>query len=364
MTTTHHITTKRHRRRTFFARKCVAVLSAGAIGATLIAAGSAPQGFEGEPTGDPQLVGEVTDALEPGYRNHISAAKISGDEVTWAGVGADENTEFEIGSITKTFTAALFADAVERGEVEATTPLGEVWPDLDGDVAAVSLESIAMQRSGLPPLAPFPNAVDEAVSSASVLTLQDPHSLTDEEVVDSLHSVTVGEKTPEYSNYGFSVLGQALSEVTGQSYGDLVQDRIAGPLGLENTYVPESPEGLSHGYSDSGLPAAPWTMNGAASAGAIRSTAHDMSIWLRATRDGEAPGAAAAEPREYFDEADSIGWAWFTTEGRDPEVTWHNGATGGYRSFLGFSPESDEGIIVLSDTAVSVDSAMNLISTP
>lgn len=63
-------------------------------------------------------------------------------------------------SITKTFTAALFADALERGEVTESTRLGEVWPQLGGAVAEVRLADLAMQRSGLPRQQPPPSLGD------------------------------------------------------------------------------------------------------------------------------------------------------------------------------------------------------------
>ena len=324
---------------------------------------SAQPDFRGEVTGGAALVQETKDALEPGYRHNMAVAKIDGDNVTFGGVGADENTEFEIGSITKTFTAGLFADSIERREVAPSTTLGEVWPDLDGKVADITLESLATQRSGLPRLPPAPeDPVDQASYVASLSSPQDPYPWSDEEIVESLHSTPVGEQEPEYSNYGFAVLGQALSTVTGQSYADLVRDRITEPLGLDDTYVPESAEGLSHGWIAPGIPSDPWTLQGSASAGAIRSTAEDISTWIRAVRDGEAPGSDAKTPREPYDEGESIGWAWITEHGQDSDVTWHNGVTGGFASFAGFNTGSGEGVVVLSDTATTVDSATSLIS--
>src|SRR5699024_2982015 len=129
-------------------------------------------------------------------------------------------------------------------------------------------------------------------------------------------------------------------------------------------FVPDSPEGLGHGFTASGLPAAPWVMGGHAPAGAIRSSTHDMAIWLEAVRDGTAPGAEAAEPRTDFDASDRIGWARSTTKDRSPNLTWHIGGTGGYRSFLGFSAEPGHGVIVVSDSANDVDAAASLISDP
>ena len=307
---------------------------------------------------------EVEQALGGKHWQHIAAARVDGDEVAFAGTGADEHTEFEIGSITKTFTAALFADAIDRGEIDADTRLGEVWPDLEGKVAEVSLESIAMQRSGLPAQKPWSGFAEGLTSILANYVRADPYRASPSDVVAGLDSVELGDEEPEYSNFGFAVLGQALAEVTGHDYAELVRTRITEPLGMDDTFVPGSPEGLGHGFTASGLPAAPWVMGGHAPAGAIRSSAHDMAIWLEAVRDGTAPGAEAAWPRTDFDDSDRIGWAWFTTKDRSPNLTWHNGGTGGYRSFLGFSAETGHGVIVVSDSANDVDAAASLISDP
>lgn len=344
-------------------RRLVAVVAAAIVAALLLLITPFPRGFQGEATGDAALRREVESTLGSKHWHHMAAAKINGDEVTWAGAGADENTEFEIGSITKTFTAALFADAIERGEIDEGTRLGDVWPDLDGDVAEVTLASIAMQRSGLPAQVPAPDFITGARTMVANYIHTDPYLGTKTELIDSLSTVDVGDKKPEYSNFAFAVLGQTLAEAAGESYGDLVRERITEPLRMHDTFVPSSPGGLTHGYTASGLPAAPWTLHGAAPAGAIRSTTHDLSIWLQATMRGKAPGAEAAHPRAEYDENERIGWAWLTTTSRSPHITWHNGGTGGYRSFLGFNPDERTGIIVLVDTANSVDAAMGLISS-
>ncbi|MFE1082146.1 serine hydrolase domain-containing protein [Brevibacterium sediminis] len=337
-----------------------ALLAAALTAAVLAAITPWPRGFQGTPTGDAELVTELEDALGSQHWQHVAAARIDGDEVTFAGTGAEEHTEFEIGSITKTFTAALFAEAIDRGEVKADTRLGEVWPELEGKVAEVTLESIAMQRSGLPSQEPAPSFGDGVMTMLSNYVHTDPYRGDPGDIVASLNDVDVGESEPEYSNYGFAVLGQALAEVAGQDYSELVRDRLTDPLGMNETFVPESADGLSHGFTASGLPAAPWTLGGSAPAGAIRSTTHDLSIWLRAVSDGTAPGAEAAEPRADFED-DRIGWAWFTTTHDGSTITWHNGGTGGYRSFLGFDPKSGKGVIVLNDSANSVDAAATLI---
>ncbi|MGO0605455.1 serine hydrolase domain-containing protein [Brevibacterium linens] len=350
-------------------RRRMAALLAAAVTALVLAAITPwPRGFQGAASGDASLMAEVEQSLGSKHWHHVAAARINDDEVTFGGTGADEHTEFEIGSITKTFTAALFADAIGRGEIEADTRLGGVWPDLDGKVAEVTLESIAMQRSGLPQQKPWSGWGEGISGILANYVHTDPYRGDAKDIVSSLKLVELADPKPEYSNFGFAVLGQALAEVAGKDYTDLVRERITEPLGMEETVVPDSAEGLSHGYTASGLPAAPWTLGGSAPAGAIRSTTHDMSIWLRAVRDGSAPGAEASHPRKAFDDSDRIGWAWFTTTDRSPNLTWHNGGTGGYRSYLGFDPKSGSGsgsgIIVLADSANDVDAAADLVSTP
>lgn len=348
-------------------RVLIAVIAATVTAAVLAAITPWPRGFQGTPTGDAELMAELEDALGSQHWQHVAAARIDGDggrygdgTVTFAGTGADEHTEFEIGSITKTFTAALFAEAIDRGEVEADTRLGEVWPELEGNVAEVTLESIAMQRSGLPSQEPAPSFSDGMMSVLSNYIHTDPYRGDAADIVASLKDVDVGEPEPEYSNFGFAVLGQALAEAAGQDYSELVRDRLTEPLGMNETFVPESADGLSHGFTASGLPAAPWTLGGSAPAGAIRSTTHDLSIWLRSVSDGTAPGAEATEPRADFED-DRIGWAWFTTTHDGSTITWHNGGTGGFRSYLGFDRETGDGIIVLNDSANDVDAAAMLI---
>ncbi|MCU4297491.1 class A beta-lactamase-related serine hydrolase [Brevibacterium permense] len=343
-------------------RVLIAVIAATITAAVLAAITPWPRGFQGTPTGDAELMTELEGALGSQHWQHVSAARIDGDGVTFAGTGADEHTEFEVGSITKTFTAALFAEAIDRGEVKADTRLGEVWPNLEGKVAEVTLESIAMQRSGLPSQEPAPSFSDGVMSVLSNYLHTDPYRGDPGDIVASLNDVDVGEPEPEYSNYGFAVLGQALAEVAGKDYSELVRDRLTEPLGMKETFVPDSADGLSHGFTASGLPAAPWTLGGSAPAGAIRSTTHDLSIWLRAVSDGTAPGAEAAEPRADFED-DRIGWAWFTTTHDGSTITWHNGGTGGFRSYLGFDRETGDGIVVLNDSANDVDAAATLIGT-
>jgi CubicO group peptidase (beta-lactamase class C family) len=99
-------------------------------------------------TGDASLAARARPLLD-GALDRVSLAVIDGSTVTYAGFGADEHTEYEIGSLTKTMTAMLLADAIERGEVTADTKIGALLPLGSTPVADVTLAEPAGHRSGL-----------------------------------------------------------------------------------------------------------------------------------------------------------------------------------------------------------------------
>jgi hypothetical protein len=100
-----------------------------------------------------------------------------------------------------------------------------------------------------------------------------------------------------------------------------------------------------------------WDFDALAGAGAMRSTANDMLRYLRANMGIDQSSLTAAmklaqEPRSDFTKTIRIGLAWMTTR---KGIIWHNGGTGGYRSFLGFTADGRRGVVVLSNTAVDLD---------
>src|SRR3712207_2956219 len=85
-------------------------------------------------TGDAALAARARPLLH-GALDRVSIAVVDGSTVTYAGFGANEHTEYEIGSLTKTFTAVLLADAIQRGEVTADTKVGALLALGDAPVA-------------------------------------------------------------------------------------------------------------------------------------------------------------------------------------------------------------------------------------
>ncbi|MGO1200638.1 MAG: serine hydrolase domain-containing protein [Brachybacterium sp.] len=345
------------------------VLAAGipaAVGLLGMSALTSPRPANlGDPMGDRQLTSILTPHL--GGHRRVAVAHLDGSgEVRFAGFGADENTEFEIGSVSKTFTGALLAEAVSRGEVTTRTTIAEVLGNEDtsedaggSEIADVTLAELATHTSGLPRLAP-------GAFVGSILAnflRKDPYAGRDADqvIADALGCRPSGRGSFAYSNLGVALQGQLLARAAGTDYASLLNQRILEPLGLGGTYAPITAEHLrgtaARGHGGSGLPHAPWTMNGSAPAGGIRSTAADLAAYLAGALDGSAPGAAGAS--EILVESSATerhGMNWFHEDFGDG--TWHvhhNGMTGGFAAFVGFTPATGRGIVILTDTARSVD---------
>lgn len=340
------------RTRTILVAAVAAALATAVIGAAAI---PRPPSLSTQTSGDDALIAEVRALIadRPGVRDRLSVAVIDGAEVRTATFGATEATEYEIGSVTKTVTASLLADAIERGEVTADTALGDLLDLGDSPAASVTLEELATQSSGLPRL---PVSVGSVLSSiVANYRASDPYGSTLAELEADARGAKVGEKEFLYSNLGFALLGQALASAAGTDYPRLAEDRVFAPLGMDDSYVPTSPAELRAdaptGYTAGGRAADAWTLGADAPAGSARSTLADMVAYVTAQRDGTAPGVAATEPVAPAGESGEIGFAWITTEG----VTWHNGATGGFTSWVGFDRESGRAVVVLNDTAAGVD---------
>ena len=341
------------------------VLAAGVPGAAAVIGLTALTGPRparlADPTGDPQL----TTALAPhlaGHR-HVAVAVLDGSGTTrFGGFGATATREFEIGSVTKTFTGALLAEAVARGEATVDTTVAEVLgAQADASaIADVTFAELTTHTSGLPRLSP-----DMMLAGwLATLRRKDPYAGRDgDDVIEAALATTPsGRGERSYSNFGVALQGQLLARLADTDYATLLARRVLEPLDLGDTYAPITPAGLRadapHGHTPTGLRAAPWTMGGSAPAGGIRSTSRDLATYLAAVADGSAPGAAAATEvllKGEDGERTSMNWFHEDFAGDGSRITWHNGMTGGFAAFVGFDPADGRGIAVLTDTARSVD---------
>lgn len=307
--------------------------------------------------GDEKLAARLRELM--GARHPVvAAATLTPHGTTVASVGASLDADFEIGSISKGVTGLLYADALERGEITPSTTLGELLPLGDVPAAGVTLASISTHRSGLPRLPPSVPALRRTISLWRHGT--NPYGDTLDELIVQARGVRLKPPRPRYSNLGFELLGHALASAAGTSYRDLVRQRIADPLELDVFYVPADPDQLRPealtGTSRSGRARQPWTGEALGPAGGIRASIRDMARLTAALLDGTAPGTAALDPvAEFAGRAVRIGAAWIVLDRKGRTVTWHNGGTGGFRTWLGLDRAAGTAVVLMSATSVSVD---------
>jgi CubicO group peptidase (beta-lactamase class C family) len=269
-----------------------------------------------------------------------------------------EDSIFEIGSVTKTFTGLILAQMVVQHKVKLDDPVRELLPPgtvAKPDGAEITLLDLATQHSGLPRMPDNFNPAD----------LQDPYAdYRPANLYEYLAKHGVSKPADakfNYSNLGVGLLGQALANRAATTYPDLLKTLVAEPLKLNDTVVKLSPEQekrFAQGHGPGHQPAHPWTLDALAGAGAVRSTASDMLTYLEAQLHpdrtaGTLPAALAMchDLRSDMSPNMKIGLAWlFET---DTGNFWHNGATGAYSSYALFNPKEDFAVIVLFNATVS-----------
>jgi CubicO group peptidase (beta-lactamase class C family) len=303
-----------------------------------------------------RAVGIVVGILENGQRRYISYGSAGSARPL------DDHTIFEIGSVSKTFTSLLLADAVVRGEARLDEPVadllpsGTVVPSHDGQ--AITLEQLATHRSGLPRMP----------TNFAPADLSDPYASYDAAHLIAFLSTYKLPRAPgdsaEYSNLGAALLGYALvSHASAPPWGALLQQRITTPLGMRETFtdVPESDRARFAVGHDNTMDSVPhWHIGVMAGAGAVRSTAADMLTYLAAEMDTTRGPLARAialgrKPRADFGGGNRIALAWLIGGTADHPLWWHNGETGGFASFAAFDPARKVAIVVLSNAGVLVD---------
>jgi serine-type D-Ala-D-Ala carboxypeptidase/endopeptidase len=269
----------------------------------------------------------------------------------------DGNTLFEIGSITKVFTALVLTDMAQRGEVKLDDPIAKYLPPTvrmpQRDGRQITLVDLATHTSGLPRMPGNFQPKDAANPYADY---------TDEQLFGFLSSYEldrdIGVKY-EYSNLGFGILGQGLARRAGTDYETLIQRRITQPLGMHSTRITLTPY-LEHrfaaGHNSDLITVSRWDIPALAGAGALRSSVNDLLIFLAAnlgyTKTTLKPAMQAMlsvkRPTGQPQMDSALGWTIDSRRGN--EIVWKNGGTGGYRSFMGYDSKNGIGVVVLANT--------------
>lgn len=275
----------------------------------------------------------------------------------------DGETRFEIGSITKTFTATLLLAMQRAGHVELDTPVDRLLSPSQRlgrqEPRAMTLQDLATHRSGLPRL-PW----GLPMLAGLYLYPRQPYAWISERVVFAWlrrRRVRGVGQHYRYSNLAFGVLGLLLAREARTSYGEALHRCVLEPLGMRSTSLagssPAVDPSLAQPHSILGRRVSAWNLRALEAAGGLRSSLHDMLRWLHANLALTEPvGAAMHSPRaDGLAAGRRIALGWHVDGHGDDIVVWHNGGTRGSRSFMGFMPARRLGVVVLCSQAISVD---------
>jgi len=270
----------------------------------------------------------------------------------------DGRTAYEIGSVTKTMTAALLADLILKGEVSLDDPLEKLLPPgtkvatFNGE--AILLKHIVTHTSGLPALPPRMTITD----------MRNPYArITEQELLQSLAEAKLASKPGTkftYSNFAMMVLSYALAKRSGKDFETLMREKLFTPLGMKDTYIAKPPTGVraAQGHMSTGAPTSAWDMPvDMAGVGGVRATLPDMIAYVRAQLQpgNDATGRAIALTQNQVIEVPGarVGMNWLLGTAGGRGTLQHGGGTGGFSAFVIVDKQSGRGAVVLSDASQS-----------
>lgn len=265
--------------------------------------------------------------------------------------GHNNQTQYEIGSVTKTFVGYLLAQQVVAGEIGLNDEAKNVWSAVP---AEITFAQLATHHSGLPRL---PEGLLEQANP------NDPYVHYDSEhLQQSLATVTLGTSDYEYSNLGFGLLGELLGMVQSQTFTSTLDKSILTPFGMSHSYValPNIDGGLTMGHDTVGEPNARWHFQALAGAGAIVSTLDDMVRYTQELMALNQRNDAAVQlmltPVHSIGAKTQQALAWIISEDQQGnKFAWHNGQTAGFTSFVGFYLDGSRAVVALNSQSVSVN---------
>tara|TARA_R110002111_G_scaffold66446_5_gene108271 strand:+ start:323 stop:1690 length:1368 start_codon:yes stop_codon:yes gene_type:complete len=317
--------------------------------------------------------------IDEGFNPSVALAYIEGEQVSYFNYGntevktgkpVNENTVYEIGSISKVFTTILLADEVLKGNMKLDDPISNYLPKTVSvpqyNGKQITLKDLATHTSGLPRM---PDNFEPADYSNPFA------DYTVELLYDFLSSYelqrAIGTQY-EYSNLGMGLLGHILELHTGKTYEVLIKNRITEPLGMTMTgitFTDAMKVNLALGHNEQLEVVSNWDINSLAGAGAIRSSTSDMVKFIKANIDTNDTSLNKAMKLShniaFTDESKNFNIALAWHFGNNNSITWHNGGTGGYRAFAGFLNGTNRGVVVLTNSVSSVDAiGMKLLDAP
>lgn len=267
-------------------------------------------------------------------------------------VPAAADSVYEIGSVTKQFTAVLVMMLVEQGKVKLEDHITQLLPGLPAAWKEVTVRHLLTHTSGIP-----------GYTEVGDFREISRNEHTPEEIVKIVAKTPLkfspGERW-DYSNTGYYLLGMLIQKVTGQNYWDVLTERIFKPLGMKASRDGNPRAVIPHrvrGYAwkeDHYVNQDPLDPTGGFSAGSIVSTVGDMAKW-DAALDTEQLLKQATLKQMWTPAAldkggtANYGFGWMIERMAGHPMIAHGGGTLGFSSFVARFPKDRLSVVVLTN---------------
>lgn len=320
----------------------------------------------------------------------------------------DAKSIFEIGAATAVFTTTLMQLQADKNKFQQHDPV-QAYLDLETNIPAyhplkcVNVDLVPDLQNNDPVGRQIYRCYEDPLAKPECITFCDlathisglPHSpkgwfkwnaigknrmgdefkdFTIEEYFVRLQSLKL-EYVPGtkyiHSDFGIALLGNAMSKISGLPYEELLTQELLKPLGMKNTRVTFSQNAellIVPGHNRKGKQIAPWNFDAMVPAAGLKSSMNDLLIFVNANLNppNKIFENAFAEVQQnkvdiFFGKrgrSTSMGYGWYTStlsQETNLPVVWTNGGTGGFRSFIGFIQDSNTAVVILSNSANSVD---------
>jgi CubicO group peptidase (beta-lactamase class C family) len=344
------------------ARGALAILLSGFIGF------AAPAGASAQRDGSVDSLARAFRAKHPAPAMVIGVIDSRGKSIfPYGTAGADSaavdgDTRFEVGSVTKVFTSLLLARMTESGKVKLDDPISRFLPD------SIQAPEYRGQPITLAALATHSSSLPRLPGNIAPANMLDPYAdYTSDKLYAFLDSYDLPQAPGthyEYSNLGAGLLGFILSRHAGEPYAKLVEQRVFRTLGMTDSYIAELGDSadprLAHGHAE-GKEVPFWHFGSLEGAGAAISSTNDLLRLLEAElhphRTKMAKAITLSQEIQFRASPElSLALGWHVVRLPDSSrLYWHNGGTGGARSFVGFSPKLGAGFALLTNEAIPLD---------
>lgn len=297
----------------------------------------------------------------------VGIVDANGRHIVSAGVKSDKDptlpdgyTMYELGSIGKLFTTLVMADMSLKKELSYNDPVSKYLPKYvkvpSKNGKEITLLHLSTHRSGLPrmPYNTDPKDLDNPISD-----------YTTKQLYECLPGTQLrGEIDAKwaYSNLGYALLGKAMVNVSGKSFESLVKEKITAPLNMKSTMItlmPAIKKNMAMPYFTFGYPTVNWQNPAMEGSGGSLSNMNDMLTFAAANIGLVKTDLLPAMELTHIKQGKKDGNDGFITMGwtimnEDNEhLLWKDGATGGYRTFIGIDKKKKYGMVILSNTGIN-----------